>query len=229
LRQEGLHHGVLRLLDVVLEQPHGEKFVTLALTNTDERVRAGKPVSPGFLFATLLWHDMQTRWQQFTAAGEYPVPALHRAMDDVLDMQTEKLAIHKRFSSDMREIWGLQHRLEKRSGRSALKLLEHQRFRAGYDFLLLRCESGELDVSVGQWWTDFIDGDPATREALLSDGGKDRAPKKRRRRSSNAKSRRTDGVMEGGVNAAEREGGDPVATRDPRDERVRGDAGQHDD
>jgi poly(A) polymerase len=144
-------------------------------------------------------------------------------------MQTEKLAIHKRFSSDMREIWGLQHRLEKRSGRSALKLLEHQRFRAGYDFLLLRCESGELDVSVGQWWTDFIDGDPATREALLSDGGKDRAPKKRRRRSSNAKSRRTDGVMEGGVNAAEREGGDPVATRDPRDERVRGDAGQHDD
>lgn len=229
LRQEGLHHGVLPLLDVVLEQPHGEKFVTLALTNTDERVRAGKPVSPGFLFATLLWHDMQTRWQQFTAAGEYPVPALHRAMDDVLDMQTEKLAIHKRFSSDMREIWGLQHRLEKRSGRSALKLLEHQRFRAGYDFLLLRCESGELDVSVGQWWTDFIDGDPATREALLSDGGKDRAPKKRRRRSSNAKSRRTDGVMEGGVNAAEREGGDPVATRDPRDERVRGDAGQHDD
>jgi poly(A) polymerase len=229
LRQEGLHHGVLPLLDVVLEQPHGEKFVTLALTNTDERVRAGKPVSPGFLFATLLWHDMQTRWQQFTAAGEYPVPALHRAMDDVLDMQTEKLAIHKRFSSDMREIWGLQHRLEKRSGRSALKLLEHQRFRAGYDFLLLRCESGELDVSVGQWWTDFIDGDPATREALLSDDGKDRAPKKRRRRSSNAKSRRTDGVTEGGVNAAEREGGDPVATRDPRDERVRGDAGQHDD
>nr|WP_306805998.1 polynucleotide adenylyltransferase PcnB [Caballeronia sp. BR00000012568055] len=183
LRQEGLHHGVLPLLDVVLEQPHGEKFVTLALTSTDERVRAGKGVSPGFLFATLLWHDVQTRWQQFTANGEFPVPALHRAMDDVLDMQTEKLAIHKRFSSDMREIWGLQHRLEKR-GRSAMKLLEHQRFRAGYDFLLLRCESGELDASIGQWWTDFISGDGAERESLLSQGGKDRAPKKRRRRSN---------------------------------------------
>ncbi|MGV2291305.1 polynucleotide adenylyltransferase PcnB [Trinickia sp. YCB016] len=202
LRKEGLHHGLLPLLDVVLEQPHGEKFITLALNSTDDRVRAGKPVSPGFLFATLLWHDMQQRWQQYEANGEYPVPALHRAMDDVLDMQTEKLAIHKRFSADMREIWGLQLRLEKRSGRSALKLLEHQRFRAGYDFLLLRCESGELDSSIGQWWTEFIDADPAGREALLSQGGKDRAPKKRRRRSSGAKSRRTGERMEGGDSAS---------------------------
>jgi poly(A) polymerase len=95
--------------------------VTLALDQHRRRVHAGKPVSPGFLFASLLWHDVQQRWQQFEANGEYPVPALHRAMDDVLDMQTEKLAIHKRFSSDMREIWGLQLRLEKRSGRSALE------------------------------------------------------------------------------------------------------------
>jgi poly(A) polymerase len=203
LRAEGLHHGVLPLLDVIFESTHGEKFITLALTNTDERVRAGKSVSPGFLFATLLWNDMQSRWQQYTLAGEFPVPALHRAMDDVLDMQTEKLAIHKRFSSDMREIWGLQHRLEKRSGRSAMKLLEHQRFRAGYDFLLLRCESGELDASVGQWWTDFIEGDAAARDSLLSQGGKDRAPTKRRRRSSNAKSRRPGAGMEGGASSGD--------------------------
>ncbi|MBN3817406.1 polynucleotide adenylyltransferase PcnB [Paraburkholderia sp. Se-20369] len=183
LRKEGLHHGLLPLLDVVLEQPQGEKFITLALNNTDARVRAGKPVSPGFLFATLLWHDMRQRFEQYSADGEFPVPALHRAMDDVLDMQTEKLAIHKRFSADMREIWGLQLRLEKRSGRSALRLLEHQRFRAGYDFLLLRCESGELDQDVGQWWTDFIEGDAAAREALLTQGGsKEKSPRKRRRR-----------------------------------------------
>ncbi len=208
LRKEGLHHGLLPLLDVVLEQPQGEKFITLALTNTDDRVRAGKPVSPGFLFATLLWHDMQQRWQQYEAKGEHPVPALHRAMDDVLDMQTEKLAIHKRFSSDMREIWGLQLRLEKRSGRSALKLLEHQRFRAGYDFLLLRCESGELDESVGAWWTEFIDGDAAAREALLAQGGKDRTPRKRRRRSSGARSRTPGDGMEGGTTAGPREASD---------------------
>ncbi|MEA3114373.1 MAG: poly(A) polymerase [Caballeronia sp.] len=230
LRAEGLHHGVLPLLDVIFESPHGEKFITLALTNTDERVRAGKGVSPGFLFATLLWNDMQTRWEQFTAAGEFPVPALHRAMDDVLDMQTEKLAIHKRFSSDMREIWGLQLRLEKRSGRSAMKLLEHQRFRAGYDFLLLRCESGELDASVGQWWTDFIEGDAAARESLLSQGGKDRAPKKRRRRSSNAKSRRPGDGIEGGASTVEGSARDNREERDVRDVRYGDESGgQRDD
>jgi poly(A) polymerase len=230
LRAEGLHHGVLPLLDVIFESPHGEKFITLALTNTDERVRAGKGVSPGFLFATLLWNDMQTRWEHFTAAGEFPVPALHRAMDDVLDMQTEKLAIHKRFSSDMREIWGLQLRLEKRSGRSAMKLLEHQRFRAGYDFLLLRCESGELDASVGQWWTDFIEGDAAARESLLSQGGKDRAPKKRRRRGSNAKSRRPGDGMEGGASTVEGSARDNREERDVRDVRYGDESGgQRDD
>ncbi|WJF89763.1 polynucleotide adenylyltransferase PcnB [Paraburkholderia bonniea] len=205
LRKEGLHHGVLPLLDVVLEQPHAEKFITLALTSTDRRVRAGKTVSPGFLFATLLWYDVQQRWQQYEAAGEHSMPALHRAMDNVLDMQTEKLAIHKRFSSDMREIWGLQQRLEKRSGRSALKLLEHPRFRAGYDFLLLRCESGELDEATGQWWTDFIDGDATARETLLSQGEKDKAPRKRRRRSSSARSRKSGEAMEGGTNAGNQE------------------------
>ncbi|KVC81689.1 poly(A) polymerase [Burkholderia ubonensis] len=195
LRGEGLHHGLLPLLDVVLEQPQGEKFITLALNNTDARVRAGKPVSPGFLFATLLWHDMRQRFEQYTADGEFPVPALHRAMDDVLDMQTEKLAIHKRYSADMREIWGLQLRLEKRSGRSALRLLEHQRFRAGYDFLLLRCESGELDPAVGQWWTDFIEGDAAARDALLTQGGnKEKSPRKRRRRGGAKNRKGTEGA-----------------------------------
>ncbi|CAM2165560.1 polynucleotide adenylyltransferase PcnB [Burkholderia orbicola] len=197
LRKEGLHHGLLPLLDVVLEQPQGEKFITLALNNTDARVRAGKPVSPGFLFATLLWHDMRQRFEQYTAAGEIPVPALHRAMDDVLDMQTEKLAIHKRYSADMREIWGLQLRLEKRSGRSAMRLLEHQRFRAGYDFLLLRCESGELDAEVGQWWTDFIEGDAAAREALLTQGGsKEKSPRKRRRRGGARNRQQGEGAAE---------------------------------
>ncbi|WP_233828320.1 polynucleotide adenylyltransferase PcnB [Paraburkholderia sp. ZP32-5] len=197
LRQEGLHHGLLPLLDVVLEQPIGERFISLALSNTDARVLAGKPVSPGFLFATLMWHDVQQRWQKFEADGEYPVPALHRAMDEVLDTQTEKLAIHKRFSADMREIWGLQLRLEKRSGRSALKLLEHQRFRAGYDFLLLRCAAGELDESVGAWWTEFIEGDAAARETLLTQGGKDRSPRKRRRRGG-ARNRKSGEGVEGG-------------------------------
>ncbi|MEX3592543.1 MAG: polynucleotide adenylyltransferase PcnB [Burkholderia sp.] len=177
LRSEGLHHGLLPQLDVLLEQPQGEKFITLALNNTDARVRDGKSVSPGFLFAALLWHDIRQRWNQYVANGEFPVPALQHGINDVLAMQTEKLAIHKRHSADMREIWGLQLRLEKRSGRSAIRLLEHQRFRAGYDFLLLRCASGELDKSMAQWWTDFIDGDATARESLLTQGtSRDKAP-----------------------------------------------------
>ncbi|MDE2286749.1 MAG: polynucleotide adenylyltransferase PcnB [Burkholderiales bacterium] len=182
LRAEGLHHGLLPLLDVVLEQPMGEKFVALALTNTDIRIRAGKPVSPGFLFAALLWHLVLEKWRAYQTSGEYPIPALHLAMNDVLDAQTEKLAIQRRFTADMKDIWGLQSRLEKRVGRTPFRLLEHPRFRAGYDFLLLRCESGELPPEVGQWWTDFIAGDNAAREALLVHSSAGAAAAKRRRR-----------------------------------------------
>lgn len=182
LRNEGLHKDLLPLLDAALDQPHSEKFITLSLQNTDSRIRAGKPVSPGFLFAALLWHQTQQRWERYVSEGEFSIPALHRAMDEVLDAQTGKLAIQRRFVSDMKEIWGMQPRLEKRSGRSALKLLEHPRFRAAYDFLLLRCESGELEADVGQWWTDFIDGDPGAREALLSGGAREPRAKPRRRR-----------------------------------------------
>lgn len=185
LRKEGLHHGLLPLLDVVLEQPLGEKFVALSLANTDERVRQGKPVSPGFLFASLLWHQVLEKWEAYRAAGEYPIPALHLAADDVLDGQTEKLALQRRIATDMRDIWAMQPRFERRVGKSPYKLLEHPRMRAGYDFLLLRCASGEIDEEIGQWWTDFIDADGPEREALIDRKPADdaaAAPKKRRRR-----------------------------------------------
>jgi poly(A) polymerase len=193
LRKEGLHHGLLPLLDVVLEQPLGEKFVTLALENTDERVRQGKGVSPGFLFASLLWHQVLEKWNAYKAAGEYPIPALHLAADDVLNTQTEKLALQRRIATDMRDIWAMQPRFERRTGKSPYKLLEHPRMRAGYDFLLLRCESGELDAEVGQWWTDFIAADGPGREELLArkprTEGDAAAPKKRRRRGGRNKNK----------------------------------------
>lgn len=168
LRQQGLHHGLLPLLDVVLEQPLGEKFVSLALSNTDTRIKQGKPVSPGFLFASLLWHQVLEKWRAYQATGEYPIPALHLAADDVLNAQTEKLALQRKIASDMRDIWAMQPRFERRTGKSPYKLLEHLRLRAGYDFLLLRCGSGELDPELGDWWTAFIDGDGIEREALLA-------------------------------------------------------------
>ena len=180
LRHHGLHHGLLPLLDVVLEQPMGERFVMLALQNTDDRVRAEKPVSPAFLFATLLWHEVLVAWKKYEAQGERTIPALHMAMSEVVDIQTEKLAIHKRYSVTMKEIWGLQPRFEQRAGRRPFSLIEHPRYRAAYDFLLLRCESGELPAEIGNWWTTFAEADSETRAAMLLP---DTTPKKRRRRS----------------------------------------------
>jgi poly(A) polymerase len=200
LRSEGLHHGLLPLLDVVMEQPLGERFVRLALNNTDLRIRQGKPVSPGFLFASLLWHQVLEKWRAYQAAGEYPIPALHQAADDVLNSQTEKLALQRRIATDMRDIWAMQPRFERRSGKSPYKLLEHPRLRAGYDFLLLRCESGELDAEAGEWWTAFMEADGPGREELLARkpkaDGEAAAPKKRARRRR-PKKESADGVAGG--------------------------------
>ena len=212
LRSAGLHHGLLPLLDVVLEQPIGMKFVTLALDSTDSRVKAGKGVSPGFLFASLLWHQVLEKWTAYRAAGESPIPALHLAADAVLETQTENLALQRRIATDMRDIWAMQPRFERRAGRAPYKLLEHPRFRAGYDFLLLRCASGELPAEVGEWWTEFYAAEGGDRERLVVEAGtRERegganggAPKKRRPRRGPRKT--------GGEGSPEATTGGSVAT-----------------
>ncbi len=204
LRAEGLHHGVLPLLDVILEQPLGERFVEQALTNTDQRIREGKSISPGFLFAALLWHEVLAHWNKRKAKNEIAIPALFAAMSDVLDRQAEKLAITKRLVGDIKEIWSLQPRFEQRSGKRPYGLLGHPRFRAGYDFMLLRAQTGEIDASLGDWWTRFIESDGAAQEALIAGAPKDHAPaKKRRRRSPN---RRRGPNTDGGHTPADTQG-----------------------
>ena len=201
LRSSGLHHGLLPLLDVVLEQPIGMKFVTLALESTDTRVKAGKGVSPGFLFASLLWHQVLEKWNAYRAAGESPIPALHLAADDVLDNQTDNLALQRRIATDMRDIWAMQPRFERRNGKSPYKLLEHPRFRAGFDFLLLRCESGELDAEIGNWWTTFYAGDIAERERLINTA-KDTQPGGQKKRPRRRGPRRAEGDASAPMDAA---------------------------
>jgi poly(A) polymerase len=197
LRNEGLHHGLLPMLDVVFEQPDGERFVQNALTRTDERVLEGKPISPGFLFATLLWQQVRVRWEKRVAAGEPSIPALHEAADSVIDEQASKLAIQKRIIGDMREIWAMQPRFERRSPGASMRLLEHLRFRAGYDFMLLRCDAGEAPAELGAWWTKFVEADSATRQEMLSKAPSGSSARKRRRRSpkkGGGKSRSEDGT-----------------------------------
>ncbi len=180
LREQHLHHGLLPMLDVVLEQPMGERFVMLALKNTDDRILSGKSANPSFLFATLLWHEMLAAWESYKAEGQHAIPALHMAMSEVIATQAEKMAIHNRYTATMKEIWGMQPRFEQRAGKRPFGLLTHPRYRAGYDFLLLRCESGELPMELGEWWTAFADADGEGRTAMLQ---ADTAPKKRKKRN----------------------------------------------
>jgi poly(A) polymerase len=190
LRQDGLHQGMLPLLDVVLEQPSGAAFIELALDRTDHRVRAGKTVSPSFLFAALLWHQVELRWQQLQNQGEVGIPALMQAADSVLDEQTEKLAIQKRFSADMREIWFMQPRFDRRLPKSIWRMIEQPRFRAAVDFLQLRAAAGDFDSVLAQWWMDLANADDSGKADMIEDLNKlpresaTGAPRARRRRRS---------------------------------------------
>src|SRR5689334_2005838 len=179
LREVGLHKGLLPLLDVILEQPLGERFVTLALAQTDERVLAERPVSPAFLFAALLWHEVLAAWKAREARGERGIPALESAMDEVLDTQCAKLAITRKLTATMREIWSMQPRFDQRSGNRPYRLVESPRFRMAYDFLALRAASGEVAAELEGWWRAFHAADAETRKAMLLP---DTGPRKRRRR-----------------------------------------------
>ena len=199
LREEGLHHGLLPLLDVILEQPVGKRFVTLALENTDERVRQDKSVSPGFLFATLLWQEVLTTWERKKAAGEHSQPALFEAMDEVLDLQAGKLAITRRIAGDIKDIWALQPRFDKRTGKTPYRLIEQPRFRAGWDFLRLRAQAGEIPLEIPDWWERFAHAGHDQREALIHQAPAELAPAKKRRR----RKRKPNGATPDGDTGAE--------------------------
>ena len=182
LRAEGLHHGMLPLLDTILDDPQSERFISAALRSTDERIHDDRPASPGFLFASLLWPQVQRRWQAIQTTGERPIPALFIAMDEVLDTQRERLAIPRRFDGFIKETWALQPRFEQRAGQRPFRLMEHPRFRAGYDFLLIRAESGEVAEELAQWWTRFQEADANERESMLIADSYPKARKRRRRK-----------------------------------------------
>jgi poly(A) polymerase len=184
LRNMNLHHGLLPLLDVIWAQPTGEKFIMLALRNTDERLAQDKPVSPAFLFAALLWHEVLAAWNLRVKRGDRPIGAMHEAMDEVLAKQKQQLAIPHRHDAVMKEIWLLQQRFDQRAGQRPFRLLEQPRFRAGFDFLLLRCASGEVSDDLGLWWDEFQDANTARQQEMLQPEG---AGEKKRRRKPRKK------------------------------------------
>ena len=186
LRAEGLHHGMLPLLDTILDDPVGERFITAALKTTDARIAEDKPASPAFLFGALLWPQVLQRWRALEAAGEKTQPALFIAMDEVLETQRVQLAVPRRYDGMMKEIWALQPRFTQRGGQRPYRLLEHPRFRAAYDFLLLRAEAGEVDAELGDWWTRFQDASDGERAAMLIADSGPKPRKRRKRKKPNA-------------------------------------------
>lgn len=171
LRKQGLHRGVFPVLDVALDEAHRhdgrEKFVQLALADTDRRVAEGKPVAPSFMLASMLWHDVLDRWQKLKAAGEAPFPALQQAVDAVFDARIGDISGRGKLAADMREIWLMQPRFERRFGSGPFTLVEQPRFRAGFDFLRLRADAGEIPVELAEWWEDFSQEDADGRAALV--------------------------------------------------------------
>ena len=151
-----------------------------ALESTDSRIESGRPVTPGFLFAAMLWEPMLRDSEACVARGMTPVQASDAAGADVIERHVQHVSLPRRISLMIREIWGMQPRLtHRRSHGAAARLLTHPRFRAAYDFLLLRAESGEDVAEHAQWWTRFQEVDGGERRSMSEER---RGPKRRRRR-----------------------------------------------
>lgn len=156
-------------------------FLVIALENTDTRIRDAKPVTPAFLYAVLLWFPLIVRTEQLKNEGIEPLPALDKAMSQIITEQNQVVTIPKRFTQVMREIWLMQFRFSKRTGNRAFHLLEHPRFRAAYDFLALRALAGDETLELAEWWTAFQEVDANTQAdmvAALKPGTAKSGPKK---------------------------------------------------
>ena len=166
LKKLGLAAGIYPLLDVVVERADSA-FVQVALADTDRRVGEGKPVAPSFLLACVLWADVREAWGHRLARKEHPFPALQDAIDEVFDARIGDVSGRGKLAADMREIWMMQPRFEKRVGSTPFGLVEQPRFRAGFDFLRLRADIEEVDVRLADWWQEFSMASDAEREDLV--------------------------------------------------------------
>ncbi|MFZ9495555.1 MAG: polynucleotide adenylyltransferase PcnB [Candidatus Methylopumilus sp.] len=144
-------------------------FISNGLKNTDLRINQNKSCNPSFLFSFLLWHQVHQLWDQYKIELKHSIAGLNQAIDEVIEKQIKLFPIHKRFTITMKEIWRLQPRFENQSPKKIYRLLLHPRFRAAYDFMLLRCQSNELDHSIGIWWTNFIDADHHEKSLMVKE------------------------------------------------------------
>jgi len=166
-------------------------LLNAALANTDQRISEGKTVSPAFLFAVILWHPVSEQVTQLQTSQVPVYLAFEKALQHIIKQQTERLTIPRLMQLSIREICLLQHRFTYRRGRQPYRLLEHPRFRAGYDLLLLRAQTGEPVQELAEWWQQFYSAMPEQREKMLHEMQQSANPKKKRKGNKNRKSSKT--------------------------------------
>jgi poly(A) polymerase len=158
-----------------------DPFVKLALQDTDRRVGEGKPVAPSFLLAAVLWSDVREGWARKQAQRMPPFSALQEAVDEVFDARIGDVSGRGKLGADMREIWLMQPRFERRTGNAPFSLADQPRFRAGFDYLRLRAQVGEVPEELAHWWESFSTADDATRQDMVDAVRAEQAAKPRHR------------------------------------------------
>ena len=176
LKKYGLDRKTFPILDAHFEgianNPAREAFVNRALADTDRRVNEGKPVAPSFLMACVFWHEVSARWQALRDQGEPQMQALQAAVDATFDARIGDISGRGKLAADMREIWQMQPRFDKRTGSSPAAMLEQPRFRAAFDFMRLRAYAGEVDGELVTWWEDYSLGNEERRHELMESARK---------------------------------------------------------
>ena len=175
--------------EALASEDHGypRTLVALALDNTDKRIAEGKPVTPAFLFAVLLWQPLRAAIAQYTTQGHPRGEAMRLAMVSVLSQQTRHVAIPRRIAMWVREIWMLQSKFARRGGNQPFRFVQSERFRAAYDFLLLRTATGEEERELSDWWTRFQEVEDHERRTMVRQlltakpAGRQRQRRRRRR------------------------------------------------
>jgi len=153
--------------NIFLQYEPIRKMLDLALENTSARIRKGKNITPSFLLAIFLWGPVRAWQQHFRQGGSPAMLALHRATQQVVYIQAESTALPKRFTGPMQDIFELQERLCKATRKNAFKTLQHRRFRAAFDFLVIREMAGDIEPGIARWWLDLQTADKAGQQAML--------------------------------------------------------------
>jgi len=184
LREYQLFHFLFPQTEVCIKESEDGinlNFINRALENTDQRIAEGKPVTPAFIFAVFLWQPVVCLRAKYLERGMSESQTMTAAAEAVMSGQSRRIAIPRRFHTPMRDIWHLQDRFIKRAPKRSMRLLAHPRFRAAYDFLLLRAEVGDADIELAQWWTNFYDADDSGRAEITDKLSRGRRQFKRRK------------------------------------------------